>query len=350
MGKLYIIEQEDIWNEILGNLNEIDCYYTFEYGNLFAKNENGKLYAAYYEEEKTKIFYPFLKRKIPWSKETLYDIVTPYGYGGPFIQGDEEHASNFYQDFSTYCQLHNIVTETIRFHPIYYNHKPFNSLMDVQYIRRTTGVDLKLSLEEIRNQYSPMNKRNIKMAKRNNLSCFIAENNEKNIKIFINLYKETMDRNHATSFYYFDEEYFLNQVKETEISKTYLIFTKYNQEIIAGVLVIIGKVFSHYHLGASKTRFLDLKPNNLLFDFMIEFCKSKGSVALHLGGGYQENDGLFKFKSSFTNKNYFDYYLGRKIHNSTKYKEIMDYLGTEFEINEDYFPGYRANMKRKLTL
>ncbi|WP_251550132.1 GNAT family N-acetyltransferase [Neobacillus muris] len=347
MKQLYIISQNDIWSEVLKNFETIDCYYSYEYGNLFAKNEMGKLYAAYYEDDNAKIFYPFIKRKVPFIEEELYDIVTPYGYGGPFIQGSCQSVYEFYEMFGSYCQSHHIITETIRFHPFYDNYKVFEELFEIEYIRKTTGVDLTVPMHEIRNNYSSMNKRNIRKARANNLHCFIAEKNEQNIKNFIDLYKETMDRNKASSYYYFDDEYFFEQVKNTEISETYLLFTELNNRIIAGVLILVGKEFSHYHLGASRTEYLDLKPNNLLFDYMIEFCKCKGSSMLHLGGGYQEDDGLFKFKSSFTNHNHYNYFLGKKIHNEEKYNEIIDCLRLQYTFDENYFPSYRGDLKKK---
>jgi hypothetical protein len=345
MAHFEIIEQQHTWKELLKNFKNIDCYYSYEYGNLFSKSENGKLYAAYYQEEETEIFYPFIKRRVPFVKEELYDIVTPYGYGGPFTKGDKALVRKFYQFFSSYCQLHNIITETVRFHPLYQNYSFLDDLLGIDYIRKTTGVDLQISLDDIRQNYTRMNKRNIRKAINNNLNCFIAENTEHNIHTFIDLYRETMDRNHASSYYYFDEEYFLKQVQKTDISESFILFASLNNEIIAGVMVLVGKEFSHYHLGASKTKYLDLKPNNLLFDFMIEFCMNKGSKVLHLGGGYQENDGLFKFKTSFTNQNNYDYFLGKKIHRMAKYNNIIEQLRLRYELDENYFPCYRGKMK-----
>ncbi|MEH7226766.1 GNAT family N-acetyltransferase, partial [Bacillus sp. JJ1566] len=221
-------------------------------------------------------------------------------------------------------------------------------VMDIEYIRKTTAVDLTKSLEEIRLNYTTSNKRNIKIANNNNISCYVAESTKENVDKFIGMYKETMDRNNASDYYYFDDQYFYEQVKKTEISKTLLLFAKRVDEIIAGTLVIVGKEFSHYHLGASKTKYLEYRPNNLLFDFMIEACKSFGSKELHLGGGYQENDGLFKYKTSFSNNRNYDYFIGKKIHNKEIYNNVIEYLKKQYELKEDYFPIYRGKLERKV--
>lgn len=343
MYKFEVIDNQEQWSSILSSIKNIDCYYSFEYGELFAKIENGEIFAAYFETEDIRIFYPFIKREVLYEENKTYDIVTPYGYGGPLIIGESQKSVNkFFEIFGEYCNANNIITETIRFHPLYKNHQQCNGFLDLEYIRQTTAVDLTPSLDTIRKKYSSANRRNIKKAVKNNLTCFVANNTLGNIKVFMDIYGETMDRNNATKYYYFAESYFVKQVKETNICRTFFLFTKLDNEIIAGVMVFIGQKFAHYHLGASKTNYLDLKPNNLLFDFMIEFCKGLGASSLHLGGGYQEDDGLFRFKTSFSNQNNYQYYLGKKIHDQLKYNQINNKLRKQFEINERFFPIYRG--------
>ncbi|MED1205201.1 lipid II:glycine glycyltransferase FemX [Heyndrickxia acidicola] len=349
MRTFKIIEDHTEWKKILEFFPSIDCYYSFEYGQLFAEMEDGVLLGAYFEEEQSKIFYPVIKRKISSAKEEIFDIVTPYGYGGPFIQGQKGSVTRFCQMFNEYCKKNNIITETIRFHPLYQNYQYFVHDMEVDYIRQTTAVDLSRSIEEIRSNYSTMNKRNIHKASEHHLTCSVVEKSNDNIRVFMDLYKETMDRNGANSFYYFNESYFNNQLKDNEFCKTYLLFAKKDRDVLAGVLVFIGKEYAHYHLGASKTEYLHLKPNNLLFDFMIEFCKQKNTKLLHLGGGYKELDGLFKFKTSFTNNNCFLYFMGKKIHDQSRYRSLIESIQEDFILNHDYFPLYRGIQERKLN-
>ncbi|MFT4412584.1 lipid II:glycine glycyltransferase FemX [Fredinandcohnia humi] len=351
MNKFLIISDFSKWNTLLQGFKTADSYYSFEYGKLFAKNENGDLFSAYYEDENTKIFYPFIKRKVSIGFDELYDIVTPYGYGGHLIEDySESSMENFCYFFYEYCKENNIITETIRFHPILENHNYCKKHMDVTYIRQTTAVDLKLPLEVIRKGYTKTNYRNIKKAKDKGISCYVAEANCENIQTFFEIYIETMDRNKASNYYYFSKDYFTKQMENTSLSRSYLLFAVYNEIVVAGVLVIVGKDFSHYHLGASRTKYLDLRPNNILFDFMVEFCKEKGSKVLHLGGGYQENDGLFKFKSSFTNNNNFSYYIGKKVHNIEEYNRLNDYVRNSYEVNENFFPVYRGGINKEQKL
>lgn len=349
MTELKIISTLEEWNNHIQLFDNIDCYYSFEYGQLFANIEEGTIKAAYFETEDSRLFYPFIKRRIEvaHSVEPLYDIVTPYGYGGPYFEGDCSCVDEFYKHFKSYCQASNIITETVRFHPLYGNEQHCSNIMDVQYVRLTTGVQLNEPLDTIRANYSSMTKRNVKKARNNGVTCYVADHTEQNIRIFINMYKETMKRNHATSYYYFDDHYFYEQMKNTLLNETALLFAEYDNEIVAGVIVLIGKKYAHYHLGASKTNFLQLRANHCLFDYMIEYCYHHQSEVLHLGGGYAENDGLFHYKSSFTNNNHYKYYIGKNIFDQDAYDALVETVKHEYIVNENYFPLYRAFIERR---
>lgn len=340
-GELEKLGSNDNWSRFIERFPMLDIYYSQEYVNLFADVEEGIPEAVYYENENGKVFYPFIKRKIDL-KEGYFDIITPYGYGGPVLEGKHSIIIPFYQKFTEYCIHNNIVTETVRLHPLLKNDEYMKNVMTVDYIRKTTAVDLTPSLAEIRNIYTSSNKRNIKKANREGVKVYISYNQD-DIEIFMDLYYETMDRNNALSYYYFDKAFFYRQMAETLLSKPYLLFAEHNGQIIAGVLLLIGKEYAHYHLGASRTEYLSLRPNNLLYDAMIEFAKSLGSKALHLGGGYQENDNLFKFKASFTNNNNYNFYLGKNILNDKIYQELSQMVMNNLSCNDDcdFFPAYR---------
>ena len=151
-----------------------------------------------------------------------------------------------------------------------------------------------------------------------------------------------MNRNSALNYYYFDRNHFHQLMEPTKWCTPYLLGAKHKGEVIGAVILLVGPQNAHYHLGASRTDFLSLRPNNLLFDYMVQFAKEKGAKTLHLGGGYQENDGLFAFKSAFSGNNYFSYYIGKKIYNETIYQMLTESHQAKKELQKNYFPAYRA--------
>jgi hypothetical protein len=335
-----ILDSNDDWNEFIEKFPHLDIYYSKHYVNLFANIEEGMPKAVYFENENGKLFYPFILRKIAM-KEGYFDIITPYGYGGPVIEGNNV-IEKFYEQFKNFCINNNIISETIRLHPLLKNDVYMKDIMKVDYIRKTTAVDLTLSLDTIRKNYTTNNKRNIRKSIKEGVKVSVS-NNKENIDIFLDLYYETMDRNNASKFYYFNKSYFYHQMEDTALSRPYLLFAKHDNQIVGGVLLIIGKEFAHYHLGASKTEYLHLKPNNLLFDAMVEFSKSLGLKSLHLGGGHEEKDSLYKFKTSFTNNKSYNYYIGKNIINDQIYKELSNITMENLSLNKEgnYFPIYR---------
>lgn len=67
--------------------DNIDFYFDRNYGKLYEKIEAGVQEIFEYEDENGKISNQFVKRKIDTKidEKEYFDIVTPYGYGGPII-------------------------------------------------------------------------------------------------------------------------------------------------------------------------------------------------------------------------------------------------------------------------
>lgn len=338
------------WDREIRVFEKCDVYYTFEYCKATEKIEKGEAKLAILENNLGKIIYPFILRRIDINIDintNLYDIITPYGYGGPYIKGEIINMKTFRCMFEIYCKEQNIVSEVIRFHPLMNNHLQMQEYIDLQYIRKTTAVNLENGIEFIRTKYSSMNKRNIKKARKNGVYCVEVEKNETNINLFIELYNGTMKRNNALDFYYFSEEIITEMLKDTNLSTAHLLFAYFEGKVVSAVVIYLCGNIAHYHLGASKTEYLYLKSNNVLFDYMIDYSKLKKAEIIHLGGGYIENDGLFSFKSSFTNNNHFEYYLGKKIWDYKTYEKLVNYYIEDNKSHNSYFPIYRGIVEKK---
>ncbi len=74
----------------------LDIYFDKNYGKLYEKIENGQCGVYRYRSKLGAIDNMFIKREIPLLLENegkYFDIITPYGYGGPIIlecYGDKE--------------------------------------------------------------------------------------------------------------------------------------------------------------------------------------------------------------------------------------------------------------------
>jgi len=86
-----------------------------------------------------------------------------------------------------------------------------------------------------------------------------------------------------------------------------------------------------------------LAASNLLLFEVALWAKRRGIKYFHLGGGYQPNDSLFKFKASFSPQQE-QYYIGKVIH----HPEYYQYLNTrrlaargDSANDLEFFPEYR---------
>lgn len=331
------------------DLRNPDIYFDENYGKLYEKIENGKAEIFNFNCEIGEIKNLFIKREIPiYAGDTkYYDVITPYGYGGPIILNclkdkKEELVQRYLEEFSKYCFENNIVSEFIRFHPLLKNVKDFEKIYDVSCIRKTLGTNLKDFDDPVESEFSKSCRRNIRKALNKGVTFEVIEKPEPDdIGDFKKIYYSTMDRNKAKDYYYFDEDYFekiLTYFKENVIT----VKAIYENKIIAqGLYFVYGK-YIHIHLSGTLSEYLYLSPAYVLRYAVTLWGKENGYEMIHHGGGRTNSvdDGLYKFKKGFGRKSEFDFYIGRKVWNKKVYDELCDIKGIDKNI--EFFPAYRC--------
>jgi hypothetical protein len=297
-------------------------YYSFDYYRLLSANEEGTpVLLVYKDHNKVFALYPFLLKKIPnaGKNAVFFDIESGYGYGGPFfIEQDSKHIKAFKQLHSKWCHQNHIVAEFVRLNPFICNHEPLLNYYCCEKNRTTVAIDTTSEPNEIIKQASEAKRRNFFKAKKAGLILKKCE-----LSPFKNLYFETMQNLNADSYYFFSEQYFSKLFAFSNKNiQTIGVYTV-NDELAACAVFLIDSISWHYHLGASDSNFLNLRPNEFLF-FNSAFIAGKaGAKFLHLGGGRNNtsDDSLFRFKKGFSFLHY-DFFIGKKIHCGKKYKEL----------------------------
>ncbi|MEK5391325.1 GNAT family N-acetyltransferase [Margalitia sp. FSL K6-0131] len=357
MYEVISFQERSLWKEKLAQLNIKDVFYYHSYSNLNLFTGDGDPFLFYCEDERgKKLCYVFLRRNInalafmEAEKETeLYDIITPtYGYGGPLYNDlDEQLLIHFRRDFEDYCKKENIISEFIRFHPLYQNHTYLEKLVDVSYDRETIYVDLTKREDEIYNGYHKNHKRNIKKAIKNQLTfkVFQNENACPIIDTFYEMYKKTMDKVNASAYSYYSRDY-LEQLVQEFPDKSMIGTVYYNGDMIAAALCLYDGLVLHYHLGCSEQKFLSLGSNTYLLHHIALWGKSEGLNVFHLGGGHIGRDSLFQFKHRFNPEGTLNFYIGKKVHNPEKYKSLVEKWEKFYqqESKPSFFPEYRQKI------
>lgn len=339
------------WNDYVDRMPMKDIYYSCEYCRLFDVEGEQQAELFVYQQDDLLIVYPYLLRSIghlPAISELglmgdMYDISTPYGYGGPITNAPhgaerEELFRQFGITFAEYCRDRRILTEFVRFHPGLGNAADYKDV-EAQLCRNTAFIDLRVGTEAgLIQHYCRNHKANIRKFQS---SPFVVRRTrpEERIDTFIQLYYGTLDDLQAHSFYYFPRTF----IEETcrLLEGRLELFEVMDGEVTVGAcLVMHERPWMHYHLSGWNRDYQYWAPTKLLIHAAALWGMDNGFERFHLGGGYTGNDKLFTFKHGFaTNQEPLDYHLGKRVFLPKLYERIRSSYANQVE--DDYFPLYR---------
>lgn len=326
--------------------SNMDIYFLPEWGvvNQFIELGEAKIFEC--RTEYGIIKNQFILREIPYlvDGKKYYDITSPYGYGGPYILScDKSRRENlvkvYAEQFEDYCYKHNIVSEFVRFHPIFRNDRDFQSIYNPQYDRHTVGTNLANSIDPVQDEFSKSARKYVRRAMKAGVSWEVVEAPD-NVDEFIDIYYSTMDRDDAKDFYYFPQEYFHECVR---LFGEHIILVRalYEEKVIAEGFYITYRDIIHAHLSGTLKEYINLSPAYVIKYATAVWGKEHGYKLIHYGGGTSNDpeNSLYQFKCKFTKNTLFDFYIGKKIWNKEIYKRLVD-MTDKKEV--DYFPAYRG--------
>lgn len=325
-----------------------DLYFNPNYAKVY-KDIDGDSDTFVFECEYGKITNTFILRKVQWEVEgqTYYDIVTPYGYGGPKTENVtdiKKLMEEYKKAFAAYCKEKNIVCEFIRFHLFdnvdvrenYYGETLH--LLDNVVVDTTGDFDQKIWMS-----YEHKVRKNVKKALKNDLQIII-ENNTDHLDDFLKIYNDTMDRNKAEDYYYFTEKYF-KSIAEL-LPENFMYFHVVKDGVVCSTeLVLCSEKYAYSFLGGTLTDYYEFRPNDFLKNEIIKWCNQTGRERFILGGGYHKEDGIYKYKRCFTPDHDVPFYAGRYIFDEEMYNKIVEIrksVDKDFNDETGYFPKYRG--------
>lgn len=322
----------------------MEINFTEQYGKLYESVEDGELTIFNFENEHGKIKNMFIKRKIPFQLENkdYFDIVTPYGYGGPVIQeaiDEEKLLSEYFKAFSEYCQKNDIITEFIRF-DLFENTQVRESFYgDTSLVGNCIVKNLKLPIEEdVRKKIF----KDARIAKEKGVKIIMDQTGE-HIDDFLKVYYSTMNRNGAKDYYYFDKSFF-EQIHETMKDQFLYAFAIVDDKVIAACLILIGEERAFAFLAGTIKEFYSYHPEVLIQLTVMQWLKDRGVEKYILGGGHNGDDGIYMHKKGYARHGNYPFYIGKKIHNPLIYEKLVQLRKTIGNMNTktSFFPAYRA--------
>lgn len=324
------------WNKYIKDNFDDNPMMKSSYLELFAESDD-RCYCAFIKDDTGKMAYPFIVRKII-NQSNQYDTTTPYGYGGPTTSGSLKEATKelFWSELKKWFIEENIVSEFIRFALFDTDKTGYIGSREIrmQNIVRT----LDIPLDEMWFDFEHKVRKNINRAKRHNLNVEI-ELTGKRIDEFLEIYYETMMRRDASDGYYFDKLFF-EYIHKKMCGNFAYFFVMDGNKCISTELVLHSKTTIYSYLGGTQEDYFTYRPNDLLKYEIINWGIENKMSRFILGGGYGENDGIFRYKKSFAPHGVVDFYVGKKIYDVEKYNKLC--AGKIIDENSGFFPLYRS--------
>jgi hypothetical protein len=338
------INENEKWNGIVKSFKNYDVNYLCGYAKAFQLHGEGEPLLFYYEDGSTRAINVVMKRDIAHTKpfkdklpvNTWFDISTPYGYGGFLIEGENHDAVN--DAYDSYCKDKGFVSEFVRFHLFSGYQSYYNGLTETR--TRNVVRNLEMDLDDMWMDFEHKVRKSLKKATKAGLEIEIDITGAR-LDDFLNIYYETMDRSNAKDNFYFSKEFF-NTLNKMEGNYIYF-HVLYEGKVISTELVLYGVENCYSFLGGTNRNYFRLSANNFLKYEIIKWAKEKGLKRFILGGGYGDDDGIFKYKKSFAPNGVYDFYLGKKIFDNDKYAKLVNTIGknTMNKESNSFFPLYR---------
>lgn len=313
------------WVDFLARFPEEmrDVYYLPDYVHLY-ESETDRATCFTYEEGSRAFLHCFVLREIP-DGGGYRDICTAYGYGGPIANSnDRDFVARAYAHFRQAALDRRVVAELIRFHPLLNNQDLMSAADGVTLVDVCPTVHVDIDRDEAERWshiYTHANRKNINKARRHGVQVIFGQ--EPSLwDTYHELYRETMEANQATLFYYFPPIYY-ERLRETLKDYYTLVAAQLEGRVVSVLLLLFGPVFAHCHRIGSKRERMSLGINNLLHHEVIQWCRAQGIEKLLIGGGRgnAEDDLLFRFKKQFSDVQG-RFFVGESVLNSEAYSRL----------------------------
>ena len=341
----YTIEQSEEWDKVVRSFKSYDVYYLSGYVKAFQLHGDGEPLLFYYEDENIRGINVVMKRDIAddeffadkISRDKFFDFITPYGYGGWLIEGEGENA-NLFSEYEKWCREHNIVSEFVRYHPMFNNVEVTKDFYDVTMLGNTIFLDL-TSPDVIWANLTSKNRNMVRKAQKSGVEIYHGHFKEI-YRLFKEIYNLTMDSDNAKSYYYFKDEFYDSILNDLS-NEAQVFWAEVEGRIIATSIMLSSNKFMNYHLSGSLREYQHLAPSNLLLYKAALWGCHNGYKSLHLGGGVgSKEDSLYKFKKAFNRNETKQFAIGKKIYLNDTYDELAQMKNSDLEGN--FFPKYRA--------
>ena len=310
------------WDGLVRSIGVSDGYYSRAFVEASAPLAGGEATFLHLKGEGGDVLFPCVVRSDPT------DVVTPYGYGGPLGVGDDP--PDFATAYQAWCERRGALSTFVVFHPLFANAAgPF----------RCTPLADTVAWPLDDDPFEAMDKhhrRRVRKAQREGLEVSVEEA-PRDLDGFVAVYEETMRRNDASPFYFFDDAYWEALLGVDPLVR---VDVRGEGELLSSVLGMGAPPWLHYHLGGTAGDGMRRGASHLALYSLAVWGKEHGYTTLHLGGGVGgREDSLREYKRRFAPDGLVPAVIGKAVHDEAAYLRAA---GADAIDWDGFFPAFRA--------
>lgn len=327
-----------------------------DYIRLFTGQED-KAQALYWSDKDSgaEVLLPLIRRPLP---ETLQDLapdwtdaVSPYGYGGPFATPEADIPwKRFWQDVLTWMTTEQVLTLFVR--ASLFQTPPSELTLPAEqsfvplHLSDNVVVDVRRPPEAQWQHYDHKVRKNVKKAQRAGLTAEIRESYS-SVSDFVEVYSSTMQRRSASGWYHFGQDFF--QGFSDHLTENHIVAEVRDTDgkLVSVELVLKSDQFLYSFLGGTLQEAFAYAPNDLLKHAVIEYGYQNNLRGYVLGGGYQRDDGIFRYKRAFDKEGVTAFYgiqlvADQGLLGTLAMAHHQQANEAETSVQPDFFPAYRS--------
>lgn len=318
-----------------------------DYARLFARPGDRAVAVATGGPEAA-ILLPLLLRPLaaePWARpgEARWDAITPYGYGGAFTWGGAAaEGRGFWREYARLCAEARIVSTFARLSLFPEQLAPMPGCVEARQTNVVRALDDEP--ESIWRDYAPKVRKNVHAAERAGLRVEVDRTGAR-LDAFLAIYGETMRRREAARSYHFPRSFFESIV--ARLAPHFVFFHVLSGEtVVSTELVLSSRSRLYSFLGGTHEGAFPLRPNDFLKHHVVRWGIAQRLRAYVLGGGYSDEDGIFRYKRAFAPGGVVPFHVTSAIHDERGYGELVAARagaeGPGWTARPGFFPAYRA--------
>jgi Acetyltransferase (GNAT) domain len=305
---------------------------------------------AVWESDEGCVLYPMVLRDLrsePWWDARLgraTDIVSPYGYGGPFFWGRDRGsvAVAFWESFNSWAADFGAVSEFVRFTLFREHLLPYPGEQEVRLqnaVRTFTHEEPTTLWMDVKQKV----RKNVKRARAEGVTIEFDPDGHR-LGEFLSIYRQTMDRVGAGEAYHFSAGYF-ERISEELPGQHLFVHAFHRGRMVSTELIPRSATRAYSFLGGTDERAFAIRPNDLLRWEILLWAQEVGLRQFVLGGGLEMEDGILHHKLAFAPSGRMPFRVGRRVMRPNTYQRLVTARAradAEWSPSPGWFPAYRG--------